>query len=443
LVLQGRSAGDTFTFTAGPAEQATLDGKTYAIDPSAVSAVLFQGQGGSATLSAAGTGNVATLSLGGGTLQGAGYAVTVSGVTTLRVNAASAGDSASFQDGTGSATYYGTPAYSLLTNGTQGSVAVGFAWAAATSTAGHDAAYLYGAAGQYFVGTPTYSLLHAATTLVPNEVIGFASVTAVAAAGNSDTAYLFSYTGSNSFTATPTKSVLVTGGVVNEADGYKSVVANSSSGQDRASFTDTAGKNSYVGTPSYSYLVNGATGAVQEALGFAFVFASAPRGGNDTATLLDPTPAGGLTFLGTPSYSLLSAGGTILNEVVGFPSVTAQVTGGGSDFATLHDAPGVASVFAGTPTDASLSGAGYALHVLGFAQVAAYATAGNGDAARLSDGPAGGTFVGQADLALLYGAGYRLTLYAFGGVVAVGAGGPNHLFVGVLGYVFSTVGTWL
>ena len=119
-------------------------------------------------------------------------------------------------------------------------------------------------------------------------------------------AFLFGASGSNHLTATPTQADLSSGSVVNEVHGFQYVQATSSSGQDSATFVDTVGNDAFFATPAYSYLVNGATGALQQAIGFAFVLALAPPGGHDGASLTDPTTTGGLSFLATPSYSLLS-----------------------------------------------------------------------------------------------------------------------------------------
>ena len=57
--------------------------------------------------------------LGAGTLSGSGYAVSVSGVTTLHVIAANASDCASFADNSGGSTYTGGTTFSQLTRGAQ------------------------------------------------------------------------------------------------------------------------------------------------------------------------------------------------------------------------------------------------------------------------------------------------------------------------------------
>ena len=160
---------------------------------------------------------------------------------------------------------------------------------------------------------------------------------------------------------TPTKTDLITGSVVNEANGFNIAVANSASAQDHASFVDTVGSNTYVGTRGYSYLVNGATRAFQETIGYAFVYAVAPAGGHDVA--LARPQRRRRRELRRPAHSgTLSANGTLFNEVVGFPSVTATDSGGGADTASLLDTAGLpAQGCQAAPTGSYLLGQGYVL----------------------------------------------------------------------------------
>jgi hypothetical protein len=488
LTLPGTSGNDTFTFTAGTSEQVTLNGVPYTLDPSVVSSVQFQGNGGtdSATLTAAGTGNTATLTLGSGSLHGTGYTASVSDVTDLAIIGGGS-DTATFTDSSGTNSFIGAPTYSYLTNNTQVSEAAGFKTVTASSTSGKDTAFLYEAAGNhtFFVGTPANSYLDTSGVVV-NEVLGFQSVVAQGAAGTTDPAYLYDVSGSNTFIATPAYGYLLAGGAFVEAVGFKSVVATAAAGtSDSAAYYDTAGQNTFIGAPTYSYLLSG--GVFDEAIGFMQSRAIAPTGGQDTATLYGSTgqdafvgaptysyfltsgvfnevfgfasvvalSAGGSdsavlydaagavnTFIATPSYAILKGPGYV-NEVVGFTGgVTAQGTAGSSDTAYLYGSSAGGDRFVGTPTHSYLLGSGFDNEAVGFGTVLGYAQ-GPGDLANLFDSTSGGTFVGQGSSADLSGAGYGIDLSSFAQVVAVGAaGGANHLSLGTVTYAFSTVGTW-
>jgi hypothetical protein len=463
-------------------------GNTLLVNVPGTGTVQYQGSGSdTATLKAAGTYNNARLNLGSGSLKGTAYTWSVAGVTTLTVNAASATDSAAFADTSGTNTYIGTPTYSTLSGGSDTTKAVGFKSVGISSTSGNDIAYLYEAPGNatYFVGTPTYSFLSTLAGTILDEVIGCKSVIATGATGTTDPAYLYDFIGSNTFNVTPTTADLITGGVVNEATGFKYVVVNSKSGHDVGNFYDTPGSNTFIGTPGYSYLVS--AGTFDEVIGFQSATATAPAGGNDTATLLDTTGSGANTFVATTGYSYLSAGG-IVAEVIGFTSVTANATAGGTDSAYLYEGTGETDTFAATPSYAYLSGSGHFREAIGFKLVIGYAAAGSADTAylygstgndtftgtpassglqgpgfynqalgfpsvlasgggndtaNLSDGPGGGTFIGQGSSADLSGPGFGISLDDFAKVIATGSTGINHRNVGAINYLFSTVGAWV
>jgi hypothetical protein len=489
LTVSGTAGNDSYTFTAGSPELVSLNGVPYTVDPTVVGTVQFQGNGGqdTATLSAAGTGNTATLALGSGTLQGNGYKAVVSGVTTLLVQGGST-DTAVLSDTAGSNTFIGSAAYSYLTNGTLLSKVSGFKTVVASSTSGSDTAWLYEPAGNHttFVGTPLYAYLSTNGTVV-TEAMGFHAVMAVGAANTTDAAYLFDSPGNDAFVSTPGYAYLTTAaGVVSEAIGFPVVVASSQGGSDSATLYDSVGSSTFFGTPGYSYLVS--NGVLDEVIGFQSITASAAANDNAVANLQDTTGTGNNLFVGTPAYSYLRTG-TVLNEVIGFQSVTGDATAGGSDSAYLYDAAGESDTFVATPRYAYLRSSGNLNRVLGFQQSTAYASAGNSDSAYLygsagndtlvgtptstaltaagvfsqasgfasvvviggggsgvallSDGPSGGTFVGQGNSALLYGAGYGIWVDGFGQVTAYGSTGINHKYVGAINYLFNTVGMWV
>jgi hypothetical protein len=391
LTVPGTSGNDTFTFTAGPAEQATVNGVPVAIDPTVVSTVQFQGNGGSdvAILNAAGTGNTATLSLGAGTLQGSGYTVSVRGITTLVVQGASSSDSATLGDSSGSNIFVSTPTYAYLKGGNVISEVIGFPKTVASSTSNSDSAYLYSASGaNTFVATPTYA--YYVTGAILNEVVGFKAAVAIAAAGTNDSAFLYGAPSNGNFIATPAYGYYVTGGILNEAVGFKAVQALAQGGHDTATLYDGSGSNTLVATPAYAYL----------------------------------------------------KGTGYFNEVVGFTGVVANAAAGSSDSAFLYDASG-SNTFAGTPTYSYLTGSGYFNEAMGFRAVSVFSAKGTTDVAYLYDSPGGDTFTGQGKAATISGASYGIALDSFAQVVAVGAAGAtNHLHLATINYLFSALGKW-
>jgi hypothetical protein len=393
LTVPGTAGNDTFTFTTGPNEQVTLNGVTYAVDPTVVNTILFQGNGGtdSAILNAAGTGNTATLALGSGTLSGNGYKVSVSGVTTLNVTTTPGGtDTATISDSTGGNTLYGRSTYTLLTNGTVGTLAEGFQSVVVTQTG-----------------------------------------------GNPDAADFFSTTGKSTFVATPAYSHITTQGVFIEAVGFKTSVATNSGGTAAAYLYDSPGNDTFVGTPTYAYL-SGA-GVFNEAIGFQNVLASSTMGGNDAAYLFGAS-TGSNTFVSAPTYAYLNGGG-VLNEAVGFHSVVAQ-SNSSTDTAYLSAAPGV-STFVGTSGYSYFSTPSGFNEAVGFHSVFASGVGSTAASAFLFASTTNDTFHGLGNTGTLTGAGYVITVDAFAAVYAYATAGGNHLTLGAVTYLFTPVGNWI
>jgi hypothetical protein len=333
LALAGTGGNDTFVFVAGAADQATLNGIVYAIDPSAVTAVQFVGNGGSdvATLSGGVGPRLLVLTPTGGTLTQPGLTLSLVGVATVYSYGA-ATDTASLFDSPGSDLFAATPTFSYLSGGGFLDVAIGYHNVYATSShGGSDTAYFYDSPGNdTFVGTSGYSYLSG--TGFVNDAIGFKAVSAYATAGGSDTAYLYDAPGSNNFVATPTYAYL-------------------------------------AGSSSFNYVS-----------GFKAVYAYATAGASDAAYLYDG--AGANTFVGTSTYSYLTGSG-YLNFAVGFKVVTAYATGAGSDVAYLFDSPGN-DLFAGSGTAATMYTPYEQYGAYGFAAVDIFSTQGGYDQALLS-----------------------------------------------------------
>src|SRR5262249_24584452 len=159
------------------------------------------------------------------------------------------------------------------------------------------------------------------------------TVFATANVGNTEQAYLYGASGSNTFVGamnTPTTTSLASAGFSIQASGFQTVTASGNGGTaDRAYFYGSqSGGNTLVGTPTYSSVKS--AGRVTTAAGFTAVSAFGgtavgSTSGSDLALLFDS--AGSDLFLGTPTYSYFQTG-AVLNIASGFPSVRASSGGG-------------------------------------------------------------------------------------------------------------------
>jgi hypothetical protein len=393
LTVPGTGGNDMFTFQAGSSEQATLNGVAYAIDPDVVSTVQYQGNGGSDTafLNAAGTGNVASLGSGSGSLQGTGYTVSVTGVTNLMITAADRTDSAYVQVPSG-AIFAARPGYAYVSNGA-----------------------------------------------MVSEVNGFTSVQATAAAGSSASAYLYDNGGTNTFGARPGYAYQIAGSIITRMVGFQSVqMSASANSSDSAYLFDNGGVNILAARPGYAYQSAGSS--LVQMIGFQSVQMTASAGSRDSAYLYDN--GGSNTFAARPGYAYLSAGGT-LTAVTGFLSVQATAASNSTDSAYLYDSNG-SNLFAARPGYAFQSAGGVITSMVGFQSVQITAAAGTSDSAYLYDTSGINTYMGQGALGTLSGTGYTITVIAFKRVTANGAAGAtNRVHTSALNYIFSTVGQWL
>ena len=156
---------------------------------------------------------------------------------------------------------------------------------------------------------------------------------------------------------------------------------------------------------------------------------SLPAGGHDVALLVDPGAAGGVSFIGTPSYSTLSANNTLFNEVVGFPSVTATDSGGGADTAALFDAPACRPAAARPRRPAPICWV-RAMCCKRRASRRCRSTPrrARSDAGTLADGPGRRHLRGrrQPRQSCSRQPNFSLALYNFASVIAIGSTGVNH-----------------
>ena len=141
-------------------------------------------------------------------------------------------------------------------------------------------------------------------------------------------------------------------------------------------------------------------------------------GGSDAAFLYDS--AGNDVFTATPSEAALSGPG-YANQAVGFQAVYAIARYGGFDRAYLHDSPGD-DRFVARPAYAKLDGDGFLQYAKWFERVDAYATAGGFDAAWLFDSAGDDSFVATSVVGKLVGNGFYNRTRFFDAVYGCSAG---------------------
>jgi hypothetical protein len=371
LTISGTPRADTVTIQLGSTtDTITFDGATYTVAASAVTSIVYVGNGGAdaVTVILTGTGNVAALTTTGVQVTGTGTTVSVSGVSKIVVDGG-AGDRAYLADSAGSDTFVASPTSSTLSGAGFVEQANGFGVVVAVSSqGGNDTAYLYDSAGNdTFTATPTTGYLQGSGFW--EQAYGFNAVVAVSTGGH-DVAYLYGSPGNDTFTATPTTGYLQGSGFWEQAYGFATVIATGNGGgRDLAYLYASAGNDNFVATPTYAYLQG--SGFYNQANGF-LVFGISNAGGKATATLYGSP--GNDNFVGNPSYSFLEGSG-FFEEAIGFTTVNAA-GGGGTDTATLFGAAGGGNTFTGSGNRAWLSGSGYAINLMDFASVVAEATGG-------------------------------------------------------------------
>jgi len=151
--------------------------------------------------------------------------------------------------------------------------------------------------------------------------------------------------------------------------GFVNVSATASTGQDTASFQDSAGNDRFVGYAGSSYMVG--TGFYNQAVGFDSVTATASAG-IDRAELYGTS---GSDVLTRSAGQVQLRGATYANSVAGFDSLRAY-GGGGVDQAVFRDV-GTGDYFYGRFNTARLSHGGADEQVYNFRSVVAEAQAGH------------------------------------------------------------------
>ena len=323
LTVNGSSASDQFTFsTSGTTAVVALDGESHSFAAGEFTSYVFNGDGGSATLTGSASGNSAKLyANGSGQLANtaAGYTVAVSGMSSIQVNGHTS-DTVEFFDSPGNDTYYAYADY---------------------NDSGQPSAGMYGS-------TAAYS----------NSASGFGTNIGYSTAGGSDTAYYFDSPQSDTYYAyadynnsgKPSAGMYGSygGGYSNSANGFGTNVGYATAGgSDTAYLFDSPQNDTYYayadyknsGKPSAGMYGSYGGGYANSANGFGTNVGYATNGGSErpTSSIRRATTRTMPTRITTTAAAMAgmygSYGGGYSNAASGFATNVGNATAGGSDTA--------------------------------------------------------------------------------------------------------------
>jgi hypothetical protein len=363
LYVRGTTHNDTFSYTGGAAPVIEINGAAYAGSLTGITTVRFEGGGGSDVL----------------TLAGGPRAI---------VAAAGTGDRMVLTGTDGNDVFTASPAVTTLTSG-------------------------------------------------PFQVTGvnFTAVTMYAGAGV-DRAGLYDSALSDTLTATPTQAVLAGPGFSLTANGFDRVAALASGGGDRATLSGSAGDDVFVGLAAAAALRG--HGYVNVARGFDDVSAAGGSGGADTAHLYDSP--GDDVYHASPTEASLSGPG-FDNTARGFDRTFGYSRNGGTDSATLYDSA-LDDVFTSGQRLGRMTGEGYLNRATGFASLFGRASRGH-DRAVVRDGRGNDVLGGTGTGGYMLRARDSVQFDGFDEVVAASLfGGTNRRVTGALAFVLQVGGRW-
>jgi hypothetical protein len=300
LTIVGTATAETLLIEFADATDftASIGGTSQMYSTSQVTTIAFDGNGqGTTEVFAAPSATMGTITAslvpGGGEIQGPSYTINISGSATNYFYGNSS-SSASLTDVSGSNAFVANNSYAYESSGTS-----------------------------YF-----------------NFAAGFGTLSATAATGTTDTAYLVSASG-DTIVDTPTYGSLSASGVDYSANSFPTVYAfGSATGGDQAWLYGTStGFSAFVGTTAYAYMQGiqagsgGDTDYFNSMLGFQSVQVVVPSGGLGTATL-DGLGANPEFAAGAGAATMV--GGGIQYAVQGFQTISA-VASGTSSIALVDD----------------------------------------------------------------------------------------------------------
>lgn len=446
ITVLGTSGNDTFSIEDGVTTfKVTLNSTSATYDNTAITQVIFNGNGGSDTASLLIMQGASSATIGAmqAMVSGPGYNWQVNGTNKINVFGSSA-DTATLNDTSGNDQLFGLPSYSILQNQggnptTYYDEVVGFGTVNAISTSGTDYAYLYDSSG-----ADTYTSDSTGAKMTGN---GYAV---------HDARFKASF-GFFVFGGTDTANVGPNATTTNYVFGNSASTAN---------FFDGAGNDIFFAVPAFGYSIMLGGNYYNEVANFGTVFANSENGGNDQAVFYD-TP-GNDTFDATGNHSSIT-GGAITNQANDFAMNTMQFEFGGTDTANLS--PGTKrtnNVFGAAgdtvnffssssddnfdgdvnntggsskPYSLLLYGGGYSSEAIGFGKVNATASNKNGNA-YLYDSPSDDTLTIGGSTATLTVPGIVVKVQGYANVLATRSKGNDTQHVTAHDFVYQQIGGW-
>jgi hypothetical protein len=405
LLVSGTGGNDSLQFIAGDAPQVTLNDETYAVDPSVIHSIAFDGAGGNvqATLTDTTTGFDTELDVhpGSATMWGANYTLTMdnAAITSVVAYGSVNGLAALYGADTGTNTFVGDTVSATLTGDGFRFQAVNFGVVQAQAGTAADQASLSGSAsdastfqanatGAVLVGTnfqlntSGFSQVSAyagsaadwadfnGNATAKNTFVGTATFASLTSNGYLDTAYGFSHVTAQAGTAADTAKLVAPNSGVNifktdpfggaylyssnwsdEAHGFGKVSAYAGTAADQAQFYAPAwGPSTFLGMyqSAQMHLSDGAVGApnyFDEAFFFHVIYAYAGTAAD--VAYLDAPSSGTNTLHSEPGRATMGGDG-YLNVVRGFQTVTGDA-GTSSDVAYLTGSASAPNQCVGMP----------------------------------------------------------------------------------------------
>jgi len=375
-----------------------------------------------------------------GTVGQAAYTLSATAMEQFTASSGGGADSVTLHGTPGDDRFEAWSNRARLTNAAGLNLAVyGFAQVAANShgfATTNDKAFLYATSGDdTFTAAPADSQL--AGTGYANRAIGFRMVTALSDGSGRDTAvFTDRATESDSFSAWPTLAIMSGGNAYyNAAVLFDRVEATASATNDVARLYDSPdAADTLVFRPSGAELTGQFAGRdfSASAAGFGRVdVIGTPVGvGNDSAQLYG---SAGVDVLSARPGDVMLSGTGYVARVTGFENVTARGEGG-NDVARLYDSPSGSDSFEAQPNWGRMTSGTVVNTAENFRYVFGYATPGIATDTALLRGSSGNdTFVGEGPVAgtptwaSLNGAGNAFYVRAtgFDSVTAIGQGGTD------------------
>jgi glutamine cyclotransferase len=407
----GTQGADAVTFTTGAAHTLTINGRAYVYDPAVVSELVVDGAGGADSIAITGSTGDEEVLLDGTSVvvTGPGYELRATGFARIAVNAgAGENDAAMMRGSSGSLRLYSYAGWSALCDSAGSfyhrverfeTVAVE---AAAT---GSDYAFLYDSSGDdRLTASEDKVEMDRAPGWTDTAVSGFARVYAYASEGFDTAGLAGSPPYANRFYGYPDYSILTdsTGSFYYYASGFDAVTAVAAAGGVQYAYLyDSAGADRLEASPSETAMHRAAPWSDTTAKGFSRVYAYSIRGGDDSAVLAG-SAAGGNRFYGYANYGTLSdSAGSFYHFASGFAELAASAAGSGNT-AYLYGSSGN-DVLTARPARVEFDrAAGWSDTVAtGFERVYAYASGGGLDRAYLYASSGNDTLFGRGDYGYL------------------------------------------